>query len=150
MARFRYTICAYYPNLYRPAEHYPFAVLVAREKEILLAGTNLNTYRMHSEDAIEKSVLHNSVDSLERLLDSVLESSDCATGLEALNRVVSGNQSSIQFLPFQDVEAHSIHDVAFQVFADQILPRISAQTPRKGRWRAKPRMDTRELALAGQ
>lgn len=146
MATYRYTICAYYPDLYRPDLFFPFAVLVAKDNEVMVVGTNLDAYQMRSQNVLEKVILHNSIESLERMLDNVIESSECETGFDVLDRIVSSNQSSIQFWPFKDEEGSTLHEAAYQVFSREILPRITPQ--RVGRkWRATPRIDTRELVL---
>jgi hypothetical protein len=144
---YRYTVCVYYPNLYRSDEFFTFAVLVTPTGELFLIGTNLDVYKMRVQNAIEKIVVQGSIEALERMLDNVIEETDCRSEYQVLEEIVSNNQASVQLWPFQEASGDSIHEMGHRVFFQQVLRRITRQ-PIGRKWRATPRIDTMELALA--
>ena len=133
----RYTICSYFPDFYRVDKVYHFAVLVASETEIALVGVNLAAFGLTDDSPFSQAVIEKTYEIMMRRLT---EASNCLaadSGFKVLDRVVTENQSNIQFQPVKTLNAEgNAIAAAFGVFAQEIenklpsRPKSDATVPR--------------------
>src|SRR2546423_6225002 len=99
MPSLRYTICSYAPDLARMENARDFAVVVASESQIALAGVDLSTYCIEHKHQLAQLVIDNTCDAIMRRIRDACEKPDVRSGFDALDTLVANNRSSLIYRP---------------------------------------------------
>ena len=133
-----YTVCRYYPDFYKAAEVYPFAVVAATETEVALVGVNLSNFGLTAKNTLSKAVIERTVEMLWGRLEPLFEGDDVDDGKKVLFRFVQDDQSNIQYLhPCECEAAGDVFAAAAEILAREVGA-SEASSPESSRAGATP------------
>jgi hypothetical protein len=105
MCERRYTVCTYYPDLSRPERSFDFAVIASSPDSLALAGVDLAALGLSDDNPFAQRVIENSFEVMARRVEETPGRQGSESVFDVLDRLVAGNQSNIQYRPFQTVRS---------------------------------------------
>ena len=153
MADYRYRYCQYIPDLFNPSDCQDFAVVVASDKEIALAGVDLSAFELDQEGVFGSLLMSNSFDVIWERILSAIRTHSRRSGKEALEHLETHAPTNMQMSEIGTTQFDgSTMELAAKLFGNikRVLCDQREQAVAEATWHSGPRFQEQVFAAVAE